>query len=174
MMAQPIMVVQSVKAVVPRKPAGKSSHKVRERNIIYEASAGPRELLESIVIQSQAAVKSLDTSKAPQQEAEMTEDEKRVTNVTKGKSKEVEDAYVSVSEENQKLLDFCRRIQATADAIDRFLRENKGDKFVQRLHASLPRIPTAASQEIYVDAGDTEESAKKAYVEWATRIRRIH
>ncbi|EIN10758.1 hypothetical protein PUNSTDRAFT_142698 [Punctularia strigosozonata HHB-11173 SS5] len=169
MMAQPIMVAQSVKAAMPRKSSKKPDLKSRERTIVYEASAGPRELLESIVIQSHAAIKSLDSGNALEQNTEMTEEEKRATIDDKGKSREAgEGAH---SDENQRMLDFCHRIQATARAIDRFLRENKGDQFVERLHASLPRIPTALSGDIYVDAGDTEETAKKAYMEWATRVR---
>jgi hypothetical protein len=88
---------------------------------------------------------------------------------SKGKSKEIS---TPVADENRKLLSFCQRILATANAIDRSLRETKGDAFVERLHASLPKILTSSSEEgILVDAGATEESATKAYVEWATRVR---
>lgn len=168
-MAQPIMVSSSVKAVAAKKSSSKSATRVRERTIVYEASAGPRELLESIVIQAHAARKSLESAKPLDAGREMTEEQKRVTNDSKGKAKEIDD--FALSEENMTLLAFCRRIHATAEAIDRFLRENKGDAFVERLHASLPKIPSSSSEEVYVDAGDTEESAKKAYMEWATRVR---
>ena len=46
MMAMPIMVVTSVKTVAAKK-SSKGPHRIRERAIIYEGSAGPRELLEA-------------------------------------------------------------------------------------------------------------------------------
>jgi hypothetical protein len=58
MMAQPIMVVASVKSVSTKKSSGHGF--LRERTIVYEGSAGPRELLESIVIQATAALKGLE------------------------------------------------------------------------------------------------------------------
>ena len=78
-----------------------------------------------------------------------------------------------MNEENERLLSFCTRIVATAQAIDRSLRETKGDAFVKRLHDSLPKVNTAsAGAEAYaVQAGDTEEDAMKAYVDWATQVR---
>ncbi|KAF7352807.1 Baculoviral IAP repeat-containing protein 6 [Mycena venus] len=168
MMAMPIMTVQSVKSVTTRKSPNNTP--IRERTIIYEGSAGPRELLEAIAIQAHAALKALEGVKAPEPtDEELTEEQKRMTVDTKGKSKEVS---APVADENQKLLSFCHRILGTADAIDRSLRETKGDAFVERLHASLPKILTSSSGEEYnVDAGATEESATKAYVEWATRVR---
>ncbi|KAJ7047391.1 ubiquitin conjugating enzyme family protein [Mycena alexandri] len=168
MMAMPIMTISSVKAVTTRKSANNTP--IRERTIIYEGSAGPRELLEAIAIQAHAALKALESTKAPETaDEELTEEQKRMTVDSKGKSKEVS---APIADENQKLLDFCQRIHATANAIDRSLRETKGDAFVERLHASLPKILTSSSDEgMLVDAGATEESAKKAYVEWATRVR---
>lgn len=168
MMAMPIMVVASVK-VTAKKPTTKSTSGIRERAIVYEGSSGPRELLEAIAIQAQAALKGLEGTKAPDAAPEeLTEEQKRMTVDPKGK---VEQQFSqNTSDENQKLLHFCRRILATVNAIDRSLRDAKGDAFVNRLHSSLPNI-TAASPHIHVEAGTTEESARKAYVEWATRVR---
>jgi len=72
-----------------------------------------------------------------------------------------------------KLLNFCRRILATANGRDRALRETKGDDFVKRLHASLPKILTSPleSKEIHVQAGATNEALVKAYLDWATQVR---
>ncbi|KAG6873312.1 hypothetical protein C0995_000465 [Termitomyces sp. Mi166 len=161
MMAMPIMVVVSVKGVTV----------VRERTIVYEGSSSPRELLEGIAIQAQAALKGLEGTKpqeAPQKE--LTEEQKRMTVDLKGKAKE---QTVGLSDENQKLFDFCNRILTTANAIDRSLRETKGDAFVERLHTSLPKVFTSSSSStpFQIDAGATEESAQKAYVEWASRVR---
>ncbi|KAI0041565.1 hypothetical protein FA95DRAFT_1548568 [Auriscalpium vulgare] len=172
MMAMPIMVVASVKTSSPKRSAN-GSPPLRERAITYEGSSGPRELLEAIVIQAQAAIKGLEGTKpAEAPAAEMTEEQKRVTHESKGKEKEVSTS--TLSEENQKLLTFCHRILATAQAIDRSLRETKGEKFLQRLHDSLPKIFTSSSigsEGVYVAAGASEEVTKKAYVEWATRVR---
>ncbi len=168
MMAMPIMAVVSVKVVTPKKTSKSSSH-IRERMIVYEGSASPRELLEGIAIQAQAAMKGLEGMKpADDGPKELTEEEKRMTIDHKGKSKE---STTVVSEENQALINFCRRILSTTTAIDRSLRDTKGDAFVERLHASLPRLFTSSQPGAYVDAGDTEESAKKAYVEWAKNTR---
>ncbi|KAK0230796.1 hypothetical protein IW262DRAFT_1340488 [Armillaria fumosa] len=166
MMAMPIMAVASVKASTPKK--GSRSH-IRERTIVYEGSSSPRELLEGIVIQAQAALKGLEGMKLVEDgPKELTEEEKRMTINPKGKAKETGPV---VSEENQALISFCRRILSTTTAIDRSLRDTKGGEFVDRLHASLPKILTSSSQGVYVEAGATEESAKKAYLEWATNVR---
>ncbi|KAH9927315.1 uncharacterized protein B0H18DRAFT_1004044 [Fomitopsis serialis] len=168
MMAMPIMVVASVKTV-PSKKSPRGSPRVRERTTIYEGSSGPRELLEAIVIQAQAAVKGLEGPKLNEPVVEMTEEEKRMTSDEKGKAK---DAGRTQSEENAKMLKFCQRIIDTADAIDRSLAETKGDAFLRRLRASLPKIPGSAEQSVaQVRAGDTEADTVKAYVEWANRVR---
>jgi hypothetical protein len=168
MMAMPIMVAVSVKAVTAKKSSKSTSH-IRERTIVYEGSSGPRELLEAIVIQAQAALKGLEGIKTVEAEPEeLTEEQKRMTNDPKGKTKE---PSTPTSDENIKLLNFCRRILATANAIDRSLRETKGDAFVDRLHSSLPKIHTSSSSNTYVDGGATDETAAKAYVGWATRVR---
>lgn len=168
MMAMPIMVSVAVKSVPSKRSAG--GHAGRECMTVYEGSSGPRELLEAIVIQAQAALKGLEGTKIPEPLAEeLTEEQKRMTVDMKGKSRET---AVETSDENKKLLDFCHRILATANAIDRSLRETKGDAFVERLHASLPKLFTSCSTYgLPVDAGSTEESIQKTYVEWANRAR---
>ncbi|KAH7914317.1 hypothetical protein BJ138DRAFT_1144039 [Hygrophoropsis aurantiaca] len=175
MMAMPIMTVASIKSVSSKKAISKGGSPVRERTIIYEGSSGPRELLESIVIQAQAAIKGLEGMKPAQPNPEeMTEAEKRVTTVTKGKGK-AKESTPAASDENQKLLDFCNRILATANAIDRSLRETKGDAFVDRLHASLPKISVSTSFPSHnnssITIGETDEKRKKAYLEWANQAR---
>lgn len=169
MMAMPIMVVSSVKSVAPKKAVdGKSI--IRERAIVYEGSAGPRELLEAIVIQARAAIKGLEGVKSAEQvKEEMTEEQKRMTAKGKGKEKE---SSPGLGDENEKLLTFCNRILATANAIDRSLRETKGDAFVDRLHASLPKILTSSTfDHASVKAGKTDDDRRKAYLDWATQVR---
>ncbi|PPQ84259.1 hypothetical protein CVT25_011906 [Psilocybe cyanescens] len=165
MMAMPIMVVASVKSVVAK------NNQARERTIVYEGSSGPRELLEGIAIQAQAALKGLEGNKVAESlPEELTEEQKRMTVDTKEKAEE-ETAAV-ISDENMKLLRFCRRILATVLAIDRSLRDTKGDAFVERLHASLPNISSSASVPQYrIDAGASQEAIERAYNEWATRVR---
>lgn len=171
MMAMPIMVVASIKSVNTKKTV--SGRQIRERTIVYEGSSGPRELLESIVIQAQAAVKGLEGSAVSRTEPEeMSEEQKRKRVDDKGKGKEIP---TIVSDENAKLLQFCRRILATAKAIDNSLRETKGDLFVDRLHASLPKInaikDATNDSEVHVKAGTTVEQIRGIYAEWATRVR---
>jgi len=83
---------------------------------------------------------------------------------TKGKTKE---STSKLSEENQKLLDFCNRILTTIKAIDRSLRDTKGDVFVDRLHATLN---DATSTDTNVDHAD-EEQTRKIYEKWAKATR---
>ncbi|KAF9009093.1 ubiquitin conjugating enzyme family protein [Cyathus striatus] len=171
MMAMPIMAVSSIKSVATKKLSTKSSG-IRERTIVYEGSSSPRELLEGIAIQAHAALKGLEGTKIGDTEPnELTEEQKRMTADMKGKT--AEKPAQPVSEENQKLLSFCQRILATVAAIDRALRETKGDAFVDRLQASLPKIATSSTTSAYfqVSIGDTDESIRKIYVEWATRVR---
>ncbi|KAI9448119.1 hypothetical protein H4582DRAFT_1802380 [Lactarius indigo] len=171
MMAMPIMVVSSVRTHTPKR-ATNGMLPLRERTIIYEGSSGPRELLESIVIQANAAIKGLEGIK-PVEAApvEMTEEQKRVNNDTKGKTKEV--PVPPLSEENQKLFGFCQRILATAEAIDRSLRETKGEKFLERVRESLPKIHTSnsTSNEVFIGAEASEEAVRQAYIAWATCVR---
>ncbi|KAF9481960.1 hypothetical protein BDN70DRAFT_875580 [Pholiota conissans] len=165
MMAMPIMVVGSVKAINAK------NDQIRERTIIYEGSSSPRELLEGIAIQAQAAVKGLEGTKAVDTMAseELTEEQKRMTHDMREKA--VEETAIAGSDDNQKLLLFCQRILATIKAIDRSLRDTKGDAFVDRLHASLPSISSSSAPQYQVAAGASDEDRQKAYVEWATRVR---
>ncbi|KAJ3794050.1 ArgJ family-domain-containing protein [Lentinula aff. detonsa] len=146
---------------------------IRERKIIYEGSASPRELLEAIALQVQAALKvsrskGLESSRAPDDlPPEPSEEQKRkAVVVIKGKPKE--DKLPNSLDETVKLYSFCNRLLATTAQINRSLRELKGEDFVNRMHQSLPKAFTSASDTIYVDVGDTEEDAKEAYVKWAT------
>lgn len=174
MMAMPIMVVSSVKTVPSRKGSSRTSPQIRERTIVYEGSSGPRELLEAIVIQAQAAMKGLEPSVRAEEESrdEMTEEQKRMTQDDKGKGK---DLLKIISEENIKLLGFCKRIIGTAKAIDRSLSETKGEKFLARLHAALPKIPSTSTgqqgADVKVDEKDSDEDVQKAYTDWANRVR---
>lgn len=175
MVAMPIMIPCSSTV----NNTGSSGQKrYRERTVVYEGSSGPRELMESLVIQATAAKKGLEGDRPredPNKEEEMTEEQKRVTNATpradKGKTREKNPH----TEENRKLLsfwyvllmcfdelcqtnaDFSDKILETARYIDRSLRETKGDAFVERMYQSLPRIPSKA-RPIIATSGDPSTS----------------
>ncbi|KAG9096428.1 hypothetical protein FS749_008504 [Ceratobasidium sp. UAMH 11750] len=173
MMAMPIMVVASIKPKAPIAGSG-SRPAQRERVIMYEGSSGPRELLESIVIQAQAAIKGLEGMKPLELEGqggEMTESEKRMTASDKGKQKELVD---TAQDENLNLLQFCERILSTAAGIDRSLRETKGEEFVNRLHASLPKArnaPDPSSDVVTILPGKSPEETVQIYESWANKVR---
>jgi len=170
MMGMPIMVLVSSKPVVKKSGGSKGTSKVKERTLTYEGSSGPRELLESIFIQAQAALKGLETN-IPTEAAdvEMTEEEKRMTSGDKGKAKAADPA--AMSPENAQLLSFCRSIQGTVQAIDRALEEAKGKPFMDRLRASLPSIPNSSTSHEYVATPETEAETQEAYIDWATKVR---
>lgn len=108
MMGMPIMIIASVSALKPQGGATKNRGPApRERTIVYEGSSGPRELMESIVIQAQAAIKGLGPSHAELAKGKVpTEAEKRrvvgaaVIDDVKGKAK------ATTAEENAKLRNF--------------------------------------------------------------------
>jgi hypothetical protein len=101
---------------------------------------------------------------------EVTEMQKRQTEDAKGKAKALEDAAIST--ENELMLNFCRRILTTARTIDRFLLETKGDAFVNRLHASLPKLPSGSKGvKIEVELGESDERTREKYVKWANQAR---
>lgn len=107
MVAMPIMIPSTSREVAGE--TGPGSKRLRQRTVVYEGSSGPRELMESLVIQATAAIKGLEGTSAAKSDGaqEMTEDQKRVltanpTNASaKGKGREK-----PVNEENQKLLQF--------------------------------------------------------------------
>ncbi|KIK38460.1 hypothetical protein CY34DRAFT_15045 [Suillus luteus UH-Slu-Lm8-n1] len=88
---------------------------------------------------------------------EMMEEQKRMTSSAKGKEREL---TLSLSDENHMPLLFCQRILATATAIDRSLRETKGDAFVDRLHAALPKISSELFDHSSITLATTDEARK--------------
>jgi hypothetical protein len=215
-MAMPIMIATSISPLRPQATSRSSKRGTRagpaprERTIVYEGSSGPRELMESIVIQAQAAIKGL--GQLPEMSSldvhAMTEEEKRQSTLGDDDSKGKGKATMEANEDNIRLRTFwwrsilfaclvgvecdspshSGRILSTAAAVDRSLRETKGNAFVDRLRSNLPKIPsTTASRSqnaplgeniedfstIYdgIPVGPTEKDTEKAYVEWASRVR---
>jgi len=181
-MGMPIMVVSVVKDVVVRKGSGGGAGSTKERTIVYEGSSGPRELLESIVVQAEAAMKGLEglikAREAKKDPEAMTEEQKRMSSATKGKKPT---SGAPGDEENERLLAFCEGILKTAAAIDRSLLEIKGEAFMERMYSSLPRL-SATSQANTTNSMDTgevaalkigasEAEARAVYEQWATKSR---
>lgn len=167
-MAMPIMTMVSVSPVSGKNLA--TGLRRRERTTIYEGSSSPRELLQAIATQAQAALKGLEIVKETDVDLELTEEQKRMPQKL-GKIPEQEDA--EFLNENKNMMDFCQRILNTIKAIDRSLRDTKGDEFVNRLHSSLLQNPLTGAEKkiLQVSAGASEEVVKKVYVEWATSTR---
>ena len=126
--------------------------------------------MEAICIQAQAALKGLEGVKVlgtPVEE--MTEEQKRMTSDVKGKQRcqgcrSLQTAKTRTSSSSTSV-DVFSLLQTVSDQA---LQETKGKDFVERLHASLPKILTSSSEEIYVEAGATNETLVKAYVDWAS------
>jgi len=159
----------------------------REKHVRYSGSAGPRELLQSIVRQCQTVMdrmkrhgKRAETApaengqtpaleKAAAKEPEASEEEKKKK---QGKAKQDD-------EEADKLLTFCQAIIGTTEKIDTLLRKTKGDAMVDKLLASFSADPKAALKaatdpEALEQAGDTEAEVeaerKRAYESWAKSL----
>ncbi|KAG8780663.1 hypothetical protein FRC12_022727 [Ceratobasidium sp. 428] len=128
----------------------------------------------ALMNEAQAAIKGLEGMRPAEtegQEGEMTESEKRMTASEKGKQKELAD---TIPDENLNLLRFCERILSAAAGIDRSLRETKGDEFVKRLHASLPKAghtPTPSSDAPTIVPGKSPEETVQIYESWANKVR---
>lgn len=183
-MGMPIMVVASVKDITVRKGAG-TGKPTKERTIIYEGSSGPRELLESIVVQAEAALKGLEglikAREAKKDPDAMTEEQKRQTT---GGAKGKKVVNGPVDDENEKLLAFCEGILNTVAAIDRSLEEIKGKAFMERMYKSLPRLSAASLARSSLSSADaagdafvsvpeeaSESEARTIYEAWAIKAR---
>lgn len=112
-MAMPIMVATSTTALKPPAPTrsskrggAKAGPSPRERVIVYEGSSGPRELMESIVIQAQAALKGLGGMEQHADSRTMTEEEKRQTTLSAADPKGKGKAHSITSDDNAKLRTF--------------------------------------------------------------------
>ncbi|QRV91387.1 ubiquitin-conjugating enzyme [Ceratobasidium sp. AG-Ba] len=82
--------------------------------------------------------------------------------------------YEGSSDENLNLLRFCERILSAAAGIDRSLRETKGEEFVNRLHASLPKArhaPAPSDDAPTITPGKTDEETIQIYESWANKAR---
>ncbi|TYJ53196.1 hypothetical protein B9479_006174 [Cryptococcus floricola] len=142
--------------------------------ITYEGAPSPRELLENVVIQAQAALRGLQGVQSADEEEKdrkLTEEELRASKaeVDRLAQKRVEQEK---NDENSVLKAFCLRIVKSAETIDKRLVDTKGKTFVERMKAQLPRIEEGGNVEEAVAAEDeTDENIIKIYEEWATKAR---
>ncbi|GFZ49786.1 hypothetical protein JCM24511_07189 [Saitozyma sp. JCM 24511] len=142
-------------------------------SVTYEGSPSPRELLESVVIQAQAALKGLEGTATKDEPAKDSGDESMLRMSAAEVAKEKADKLKGRRHDaNARLEDFCDRIIASAEAIDKSLAETKGAEFVQRMRESLPKIPQGGGATEERDLkGETDEGLIKIYEDWATRAR---
>lgn len=133
LVAQPIM---RVTKAVPR--LGKSE----ERDVTYNASPGPRQLVETVVKQTLTLKGSLDKAKASR---------------PKSAKPVVEEV---------KLLAFCDSILASVEAIDRALVMCKGKAFVNKLLASIRGEAKPSSSSVT----DGAEAAQAEYDAWSRSL----
>lgn len=126
-----------------------------QKTVTYEGSSSPRELLESCVIQAQAALKGLEATAGVLEDEEMDAETAMRMSMAEAKAKANEKRAVALADENEQLKTFwsvmwlltsrqltcSERILQSANNIDRSLVSTKGQAFVDRMRASLPRLP---------------------------------
>ncbi|ORY34658.1 hypothetical protein BCR39DRAFT_513852 [Naematelia encephala] len=139
--------------------------------ITYEGASSPRELLESCVIQAQAALKGLRSTSVEETTGSPTEEEKRLS-ATEAANKALKRIEEESNDENRVLKAFCERIVACAAAIDRSIKEVKGQPFLDRMKESLPKLPDVGEAvEQDIAAGSSEAATIAIYERWAGRAR---
>ncbi|KAK4687368.1 hypothetical protein P7C73_g2746, partial [Tremellales sp. Uapishka_1] len=164
MMAMPQMRPTNRKTVTAKKG-------VTEIQVTYEGSPSPRELLENCVIQARAALRGLEATSVPP-EGEEDEFEELTMSLEDKAERERERVAEEKLDENCQLKEFCNRIIACADAIDKSLSEVKGKGFVQRMRDELPKLPDAGTLVQSLENLDASEATRKSlYEEWAKRAR---
>ncbi|CAD6959755.1 unnamed protein product [Tilletia controversa] len=186
LVAQPIMLNRhdEVKTI--------NSGKSREKHTRYEGSAGPRELLQSIVKQCTTVLDRMERqekAKAKAGEANKTEAQKvegaskmgagkdqSGENGTKKEEKkdEKKDEKSKKKEESEadKLIAFCTAIIETTNKIDTLLRKTKGDAMVDKMLGLIaPSSDTALEAVVKADEdGEVEDQPaekRRAYEAWA-------
>ncbi|WVF68400.1 hypothetical protein IAT40_003165 [Kwoniella sp. CBS 6097] len=142
--------------------------------VTYEGASSPRELLESCVIQAQAALKSLQGFAAAAQEEKdetMTEEDKRISMAEQAR-REREKKEDEKHDPNVQMRLFCERIIHSAQIIDRSLQETKGKPFVERMKAGLPRLPDCSAPILEEQQdGLTDQEIVATYERWAGQAR---
>ncbi|CDZ96453.1 Ubiquitin-conjugating enzyme [Phaffia rhodozyma] len=150
------------------KTTSSDSSKIVEREVTYEGSSGPRELLENIVIQALAAMKGFQMTEARDFDVGLTEPSSSIVVAQQ------DDGSLGLNEK-LKLQEFCQRIISTANSIDRALLDQKGSQFMARLQSSLSRrhglsIPTSVDTTTDVDYEDMRK-IRANYEAWAKEVR---
>ncbi|KAE8257269.1 hypothetical protein A4X13_0g2464 [Tilletia indica] len=175
LVAQPIMLSRHDEVKVIK--GGKS----REKHTRYEGSAGPRELLQSIVRQCSTVLDRMDRQeKAKAKAKEAGDAEKEKYGFEKdGAEDDKKDAekknkkHSKDESEAEKLVAFCTAIIETTKRIDNLLRKTKGDAMVDAMLGLIaPSSGTAleavvkAETEV-VEADQAQVEKRRAYEAWA-------
>ncbi|KAK0552846.1 hypothetical protein OC845_001514 [Tilletia horrida] len=174
LVAHPIMLSRSIEYKI--LPNG-----TRERRVTFEGSAGPRELLQSIIRQCETILESMKRQerliaakleKDGAQQTKTIEPTKGMTDKEKKRAEEKKAREQEEQEETQRLLSFCQAIIGTTKKIDTLLRKTKGDEMVDKLlgliaPSSEKALEAAISTADAKEEEGTEEETKKAYEAWA-------
>ncbi|WVQ95948.1 hypothetical protein IAU59_003047 [Kwoniella sp. CBS 9459] len=142
--------------------------------VTYEGSSSPRELLESCVIQAQAALKSLQgfaTATQEKSEEIMTQEDLRISMAEQARREKAKNEEGKLDPNVQMRL-FCERIVKSAQIIDKSLQETKGKPFVERMKAGLPRLQNNSVPVMQEHSdGLRDQEVIGAYEEWAGQAR---
>lgn len=155
LIAQPIMRFQSFEVL---------SHNARslpEVSTTYVASAGPRELVETVAQQAISLRRSLAKSLAREQQIQATWKEGKKSfkaGVSNTKQPDVEKEAQKAKDDLNSVLALCDHIAESVDALDAALRRMKGSAFVMKLLSSFR--PWAERQQ-----DDSEEFGKVTALE---------
>ncbi|MBW0504927.1 hypothetical protein O181_044642 [Austropuccinia psidii MF-1] len=152
-MGQPIMRVSSSADIVPHHNSTNASQEaIREKEIVYEGSAGPRELLENILRQVKAAKRTM-----------------KYTTFTKNNFKYSLSTRCpeEANQDMEKLESFCDQFQKAVDLIDKSLRQNNNAYVIDSLKNSS-KMNMIASEDL---TDVSLEILKTSYVKWAESVR---
>jgi hypothetical protein len=152
------------------------------RVVTYEGASSPRELLENCVIQARASLKGLKgiqvtvaerkspstTEKQDKRKAEKAlqltkdEDETARANLEGSKTEDEQLSHFWWVTYGWTRLISSQRVIDSATSIDRSLIDVKGEQFVHKMTASLPKIPELGDHVIQTkQAGTSAEAVKK-------------
>ncbi|KAG0148440.1 hypothetical protein CROQUDRAFT_654953 [Cronartium quercuum f. sp. fusiforme G11] len=150
-MGQPIMRVISTRYLpVTGKASGESS---RQKEITYEGSAGPRELLEKLWRQVKAARRAIDNTKADP----YAQNTHPLYHLSKTKE----------TQEVEKLAAFCEQFEKAVNAIDRSLKSNNNEHVIEAIKRTL-KVQVPISHDL---SSASLETLKQRYVQWAENAR---
>ncbi len=170
LLAQPIMQVSGTRDVLDKD----GNVKAREKTTVYEGSAGPMELMQSILAQCKTFKNTMEVSLAAERKKQDEEiAELHAAAKTLGEKIDPEqEAKIRESKldpEQQTLLSFCDRIIRIVKVIEQQLRKTKGDAAVDKLLGIVKQSATKASSKSERSSKEPppEQEQAKIYEAWA-------